>query len=207
MKRQMAPCPHQGKRDSWRTLWKIPGADADLYIVREQDQRGCEEPLNPAAAYPLIDRWAADRNARGELLQLYEALRAPHLGQHVSDTAIEQSVKPRLRQAFQRGELLLIRVPPLGMSAGAVEALVTSAAAPTSAPPPRQTAKTWVEVCLVDMEGNPVGRKRYAIQTPSGTVEEGNLDNTGRVRLNNIDPGTCIFTFPDLDMEAWERVS
>jgi hypothetical protein len=155
----------------------------------------------------LIDRWAADRNARGELLQLYEALRAPHLGHSVSDTAIEQSVKPRLRQAFQRGELLLIRVRPLGMSAGAVEALVTSAAAPTSAPPPRQTAKTWVEVCLVDMEGNPVGRKRYAIQTPSGTVEEGNLDNTGRVRLNNIDPGTCIFTFPDLDMEAWERVS
>jgi len=205
MKRQMAPCPQQGKRDSLRTIWKIPGADPDLYIVREQDQRACEDPLNPAVAFRLIDRWAADRNARGELLQLYEALRAPHLGHNVSDTAIEQSVKPRLRQAFQGGELLLIRVPPRGMSQGAVEALVTSAAAPTSAPPPRQTAKTWVELRLVDMEGNPVSRKRYVIQTPSGALEEGNLDSSGRVRLNNIDPGSCIFTFPDLDLEAWER--
>lgn len=203
MKRRMAPCPCQGKPDSWRTIWTIPDGDPDLYIVREPDQRGCEEPEDPSLAYPILDRWAANRNARAELLKLYYVLRAPYLGQNVSESAVEQTVKPRLRQAFQRGELLLMRITPRGLGAGAVDALL--APVQTTAPAPlRQTAKTWVEVCLVDMEGKPVGGKHYLIKTPSGAVEEGNLDTSGRVRVNNIDPGTCTISFPDLDREAWE---
>jgi hypothetical protein len=205
----MAPCPCQGKPDPFRTIWRIPGASRDLYIVRAQDQRGCEEPLNPGVAYPLLDRWAADRSARAELLQLYTALRAPSLGSAVPDAVVQQSVKPRLHEAFQRGELLLIRVRPVsGLGAGDVDALIApvqASAAPP--PPPRQTNKTWVEIALVDMEGNPVGGKHYLIKTPSGVVEEGYLDSTGRARLNNIDPGSCTISFPDLDREAWERAS
>jgi len=204
MNRKWAPCPSQGKRDSWRTIWSIPGASHDLYIVRRQDQRACEEPLPPAVAFGLIDRWAVDRNTRRELMELYEALRAPHLSQPVSEPAVQQHVKPRLRQAFERGELLLLRAPLVsGLGAGDVDAAV-----PSQAPPPaaRQSQKTWIEVCLVDMEGNPVGAKHYLIRTPTGAVEEGNLDGSGRVRLNNIDPGTCTITFPDLDLDAWERV-
>lgn len=207
MKRRMAPCPSQGKSDSWRTIWKIPNGDPDLYIVRGQDQRGCEEPENPAVAYAVLDHWAADRNSRRAFLDLYEALRAPHLGINVSDTAVQKTVKPRLRQAFERGELLLIRIPPRGLGAGAVDALLAPVQAPAPAPLARQTTKTWIEVCLVDMEGHPVGGKHYLIKTPSGAVEEGNLDGSGRVRLNNIDPGACTITFPDLDREAWERAS
>lgn len=204
MKRRLAPCPCLGKPDSWRTIWTIPDGDPDLYIIREQDQRGCEEPEDPSVAYPMLDRWAANHNARAPLLKLYEALRAPYLGQNVSDSAVQQTVKPRLRQAFQRGELLLIRIPPRGLGAGSIDALLAPVQA-AAAPPPRQTTKTWVEVCLVDMEGNPVGGKHYLIKTPSGAVEEGNLDGSGRVRINNIDPGTCTICFPDLDLEAWER--
>ena len=205
MKRKMAPCPSQGKPDSWRTIWKIPSGDPDLYIVREPDQRGCEEPLDPAAAYPIIDRWAADRDARRELLEIYYALRMPYLGHNPADSIVQQTVQPRLRDAFKRGELLLIRVPPMGIGAAAGDALLAPAQARAPAPLPRQTAKTWIEVCLVDMEDNPVGGKHYIIKTPSGAVEEGNLDSNGRVRLNNIDPGTCMISFPDLDRDAWER--
>jgi hypothetical protein len=207
MKRKMAPCPYQGKPDSWRTIWKIPGGDPDLYIVREQDQRGCEEPLHPSAAYGILDLWAVDRDARREFLSLYQALRVPYLGHNVNDAVIQDAVKPRLRQAFERGELLLIRVPPMGIAAAEADALLAPEQAHAAAPPPRQTAKTWVEVHLVDMEGNPVGGKHYLIRTPSGAVEEGNLDSSGRVRINNIDPGTCMISFPDLDREAWERAS
>ena len=204
----MAPCPCQGKTDPYRTIWRIPGASRDLYIVRAQDQRGCEEPLSHAVAYPLLDRWAADRNGRAELLQLYGALRAPYPGSSVSDGIVQQTVKPRLREAFQRGELLLIRVRPMtGLGAGDIDALIAPEQAPAAPPPPpRQTTKTWVEIALVDMEDNPVGGKHYLIRTPGGAVEEGYLDSTGRIRLNNIDPGTCTISFPDLDREAWERV-
>lgn len=207
MKRKMAPCPCQGKPDSWRTIWRIPGGDPDLYIVREPDQRACEEPLDPAVAYPILDRWAANRDGRRELLEIYYALRVPYLGHNPVDSIVQQTVQPRLRDAFKRGELLLIRIPPMGIGAAAVDALLAPAQARAPAPPPRQTAKTWVEVHLVDMEGNPVGGKHYLIKTPSGAVEEGNLDSNGRVRLNNLDPGTCMISFPDLDREAWERVS
>ena len=205
MKRRMAPCPCQGKPDPWRTIWRIPGEQDEYYVVREQDQRGCEDPLEPTLAYPMLDRWATNRDARAELLDLYEAIRAPHMGRTLNDSVIQTAVKPRLVEAFARGELLLMRVPPMGLGAGAVDAVL--APAPAAAPPPaaRQTAKTWIEVCLVDMEGNPVGGKHYLIKTPSGAVEEGNLDGNGRVRLNNLDPGTCVVSFPDLDMEAWER--
>lgn len=205
MKRKMAPCPHQGKPDSWRTIWRIPGGDPDLYIVREQDQRGCEDPLDPAVAYSILDRWAVNRDAHPELLSLYEALRVPHLGHHLTDSMVQQTVKPRLREAFKRGELLLIRIPPMGLGAGAVDALLAPTQARAPAPPPRQTTKTWIEVHLVDMEDNPVGSKHYLIKTPSGAVEEGNLDSSGRVRLNNLDPGTCMISFPDIDRDAWER--
>jgi hypothetical protein len=118
---------------------------------------------------------------------------------------IQTAVKPRLHQAFARGELLLMRVTQVGLGAGAVDALLAPAPQTTVPPVARQTAKTWIEVCLVDMEDNPVGGKHYLIKTPSGAVEEGNLDGSGRVRLNSIDPGTCVVSFPDLDQEAWER--
>ena len=79
MKRRWAVCPCQGRSDSWRTIWKVPGAEDHLYVVRGEDQRGCEDSLDPAQADPVIDRWAADRDARAQLLKLYNALRAPHL--------------------------------------------------------------------------------------------------------------------------------
>lgn len=66
--------------------------------------------------------------------------------------------------------------------------------------------KTWVEFQLVDMEGNPVPRKRYKIKDPGGALKEGSLDANGSVRLDGIPQGTCTISFPEFDAEAWERV-
>jgi hypothetical protein len=65
---------------------------------------------------------------------------------------------------------------------------------------------TWVEVRLLDMEGNPVAGKRYSIKLPDGSVKQGSLDNSGRARVDGIEPGTCMISFPELDEEAWDRV-
>jgi hypothetical protein len=45
-----------------------------------------------------------------------------------------------------------------------------------------------------------------ALIAPTGAVEEGNPDGGGRARRNNIKPGSCMVSFPDLDGEAWESV-
>jgi hypothetical protein len=65
---------------------------------------------------------------------------------------------------------------------------------------------TWVEFCLVDMEGNPVSGQRYKLKLPDGSVKEGTLGKSGCVRVDNINPGTATISYLDLDEEAWERI-
>ncbi len=57
----------------------------------------------------------------------------------------------------------------------------------------------------LDEDGNPVPGEAYSITLPDGsTVADGTLDEKGRARVDNIDPGTCKVTFPNLDEEAWQ---
>ncbi len=79
--------------------------------------------------------------------------------------------------------------------------------APRHAPESEESRekKSWIEIELVDEEGNPVAGERYRVTLPDGsTVAEGTLDDKGFAHIGNIDPGTCKVTFPDLDREAWE---
>jgi len=65
--------------------------------------------------------------------------------------------------------------------------------------------KSWVEVKLVDEEEKPVPGEKYRITLPDGqTLAEGTLDEKGFARVENIDPGNCKITFPELDREAWK---
>jgi type VI secretion system secreted protein VgrG len=65
--------------------------------------------------------------------------------------------------------------------------------------------KTWIEIELVDEEGNPVPGERYEITGPDGeTLARGTLDGNGFARVEGLDPGQCTVTFPELDREAWE---
>lgn len=90
------------------------------------------------------------------------------------------------------------------------------AAAPSPAPasvpvapdPPqkveRQKEKTWVEIVLVDMEGNPLPGVKYRIELPGGEIKEGQLNSYGQAAFYELDPGNCKITFPELDQDAWE---
>jgi len=64
--------------------------------------------------------------------------------------------------------------------------------------------KSWVEILLVDLEGNPVPGVRYRVTTPDGEVREGTLNEHGQAGYYHIDPGNCKITFPDLDKDAWD---
>jgi len=65
--------------------------------------------------------------------------------------------------------------------------------------------KHWIEIELVDGEGNPVPGEEYEIKMPDGEmVASGTLDEKGKARVEGIDPGTCKITFPKLDKDAWK---
>ena len=64
--------------------------------------------------------------------------------------------------------------------------------------------KVWIEIILVDMEGQPVPGVKYRITPPGGAPVEGTLNQYGQAGLYQIDPGSCKITFPDLDKDAWD---
>jgi hypothetical protein len=74
-------------------------------------------------------------------------------------------------------------------------------------PCPLQQPKTWIAVQLIGEDDKPVPGIPYRILLPDGSTREGVLDAEGTARVENIDPGTCVVTFPGLDQDAWEGVS
>ena len=79
--------------------------------------------------------------------------------------------------------------------------------APTHDPNSAQNRdkKHWIEIELLDEDGNPVPGEPYRITLPDGTTAaSGTLDHKGCARVDHIDPGTCQVTFPNLDKEAWQ---
>jgi hypothetical protein len=87
---------------------------------------------------------------------------------------------------------------------------VGAAVQPCSSDPPRKIVsedkKHWIEIALVDENGDPVPGVSYEIKLPDGTLQTGNLDSRGLARIDGIDPGTCRVSFPDFDKGAWKVV-
>ena len=83
---------------------------------------------------------------------------------------------------------------------------VSSVVAVAPAPAKQQEKpieKHWIEIILVDMEGNPMPGVKYRITPPGGAPVEGTLNQYGQAGVYQIDPGNCKITFPDLDQDAW----
>ncbi len=63
--------------------------------------------------------------------------------------------------------------------------------------------RTWIEIELVDDDGNAVPNERFRIRLPDGSIREGRLDANGRARWDGIEPGTAEVCFPDIDANDW----
>ena len=80
--------------------------------------------------------------------------------------------------------------------------LNTIGAAPARDKPKEK--KAWIEIILVDNEGQPMPGVKYRITPPGGQLVEGTLNEHGQAGLYQIEPGNCKITFPDLDKESWD---
>lgn len=79
---------------------------------------------------------------------------------------------------------------------------VPRSVAPEGAGAPRE-APAWVELELLDTDGEPLAGERYRVVLPDGEVREGKLDASGRAREESPQAGTCKVSFPDLDQAEW----
>ncbi|MFC1572766.1 PAAR domain-containing protein [Candidatus Eisenbacteria bacterium] len=55
--------------------------------------------------------------------------------------------------------------------------------------------KDWIEIKLVDEEGNAVGNQKYRLNLPNGDIREGTLDSNGFARVEDVPPGKVRVTF------------
>jgi type VI secretion system secreted protein VgrG len=64
---------------------------------------------------------------------------------------------------------------------------------------------SWIEIALVDQDGQPVSGEQYQITLPDGSTMSGTTDGDGMARVDGIDPGTCQITFPNIDKNYWHK--
>ena len=91
---------------------------------------------------------------------------------------------------------------------GDVGGAVLPCSASSSNSPPKVVSKDkkhWVEIAMVDQEGNPAAGQDYEITLPDGSIVTGSLDERGAARVEGIDPGNCKIRFLTLDKTAWKR--
>ena len=103
-----------------------------------------------------------------------------------------------------------------------VDAFGGGAVAPCAGPgpsgPPRPSAgasvrivdpakSAWIGIELTDDEGHPHVGAEYGVTLPDGEALDGTLDESGRVRIEGIDPGTCQVRFPEYDVHSYERLA
>jgi hypothetical protein len=69
---------------------------------------------------------------------------------------------------------------------------------------PCPLTKTWIEIALIDDDGNPVPGVRYNIKLPDASIQEGILDNEGKSRVEAIIPGQCMVSFPEIHGGEWQ---
>lgn len=66
---------------------------------------------------------------------------------------------------------------------------------------------SWVEIELVDEDGQPWPDEYYEVTLPDGKIRKGYLDKDGRAHIHLPKAEETTVSFPRLDSEAWERLS
>jgi hypothetical protein len=165
------------------------------------------------------------RVAAGPILEEIDSLHAQRLSEenakllsHMQSVleryyqAATESVQDHLADARNTGkEQQMIQTWRARMLACASAAIVESpdveAQAPVNKPPKKTTdapVKTWIAIRLIDDRGDPVPYAPYQVTLPDGSVMSGSLDDQGMIRFDEIDPGECLVSFPEIDAKEWK---
>jgi uncharacterized Zn-binding protein involved in type VI secretion len=59
-------------------------------------------------------------------------------------------------------------------------------------------AITWVAVEAIDQNGNPLANEPCEVMLPNGEVRKDKLNAQGKLRIDDIEPGSCQVVFPKL---------
>lgn len=92
----------------------------------------------------------------------------------------------------------------LDLSAGPGAA--PSAPAESAAPAEEEGPRAWIEVELQDAQGRPVPDQTCRIKLTDGSEVEKRTDKFGVVRVDELEPGVCEVSFPELKDGSWAPI-
>ena len=191
---------------------------AELTVTSSQVTVAADTNMSLSAGVNLDASAGAMHNVVGALVHLnppafikMPVMKAePNLKASIWTTQPGERTVTRLKHTFDpvppRGLEVPVGKPTAaaasGNGAGAAAAGAGGGAA-TLAPLVGDQTKTFIEIEMVDDKGRPVPDLAYRIEAPDGKQYEGTLDADGKARVDDIEPGNCRITFPDLDKDAW----
>jgi len=184
-----------------RAFWRLPSLFGDYLIARAgKEPPGGANPVPSSFVISLLDAWLSSPISAGTLYDICKArggVRPSSLGGQRARRD-HKALKERLREALERGELVVFEVParvPRAMIEPEPEK-------PPPAPAEEVAETTFIAIQLVDPEKQPIPNAKYRLTLPDGSVREGALSANGYVRIDGIPPGKCQVTFPDLGASA-----
>ena len=126
---------------------------------------------------------------------------ASKMAETLAKSATDRSLWAQITEAVARpgdkARIVLLKWKP------AAAAPAPAVAAPPSKPAPPPVAKlSWIEIEIVFDDGTPFAGN-CVVELPGGVRTEGAPDNEGLIRMENLDPGSCKVSFPDLDAAVW----
>jgi hypothetical protein len=177
-----------------RPHWRIIGVRHELTLSLHGDEEaGSGQRLRGEAAVRALDGALAGTSAWGFAARTLDAIARAGGG--------PGSPRDVVRRALRQGRLDLWR-DQLRVVAAPLPAPLDEEALLRAPPSEEDSERTWIEIELTDMEGNPVRGERYWIKLPDGTVREGALNEQGRAYFGGLDAGSAEIRWPDLDEEA-----
>lgn len=161
-----------------------------------------------------LDRRAAAALLRGSLPDGDPRALRRLLGQALPASAVDQlddaAVLDQVAARIEAGELLAFRrrrAPGVWTQRVVIEPEPEPMHENTVPLVEQNEEEHWLQIKLVDDEGQPVPGERYRVKLPDGRVIEGRLDEHGMARVDGIDdPGSAIVTFPEAEGEE-ERIA
>jgi hypothetical protein len=144
----------------------------------------------------------------GPLLADVRSLVVPLLGLYSPNRMSDTDIVNGLVLLLQSGRLMAVECRLPVEERPALERPRPRPINPRAVLPPRpklaeDPPRTWIEIELVDTANKPIPNQRYRIKLTDGDWREGVLDNKGRARFSDIDPGNCDITFPDIHAREW----
>jgi hypothetical protein len=183
--------------------WRVRDCGDDLLIELSEMTGRSSDATRPS--WHMEELLRRDRSGAGEyatrdvLLDVHRVLFGDAVASWSAGNSLE-TIRNDLRAAARAGRVVVTRAPVKAR-------LVMLEAAPEEPLGPESSTDVtdWIEIKLVDPDGKPVPNVGYAITAADGSTSRGTLDARGFARVEGLEAGSCIVSFPDIDAREYKE--